>query len=173
MNAITPVDLPHGDAAWERATEAVNAWRGGALHCLAQAELAVSETLLAMSAVPEKGSAVRLRRLVGQRFEDLRSAIASDGPFASEGVKAVAALTGFEKHQDLRPMLCHGLAKVALDRKGHWVVIFKVLVLGGREPERAAMALEQRDAEIRLEDLRRDSQRLASLLQSLRDRLGR
>ena len=86
MNAISSIDLPIEDLAWERAIAAVNAWRGNALQYFAQAEAAVSETLLAMAAVPEKGSAVRLRRLVGHRFEDLRAAVAGDGPFAAVGV---------------------------------------------------------------------------------------
>lgn len=168
MNAISSIDLPDEDAAWARAFAAVNAWRGHALQCFAQTEAAVSETLLVMSDVPEKGSAVRLRRLVGHRFEDLRMAVSSDGPFAVQGIKVAAALTAFDTHQDLRPMLCHGVAKISLDQHGRWVLILKTHVFGGAAPTRSVVALEERDAETKLAELKKAGQRLASLLQSLR-----
>src|SRR5690606_36645858 len=112
--------------AWEAAVGEVNSWRGQALQHFAVAETAASETLLLMASLPG-GANVRLRRLVGQRFEDLRLAIGSDGPFARQGVKAAEALEAFSRHETLRAYLCHGMAKVALDRHGHWIVILKVL----------------------------------------------
>ena len=65
-------------------------------------------------------------------------------------------------------MLCHGVAKVSLDRHGYWVLILKTHVFGGGAPARSAIALEQRDAETKLTELKKAGQRLASLLQSLR-----
>src|SRR5688500_507905 len=115
MNAILPCRQATNTAAWDVAVCEVNAWRGQALQHFATAEAATSETLLQMASLP-RGTHVRLRRLVGQRFEDLRLAIGSDGPFAKEGLKAAEALEAFGPLESLRAPLCHGMAKVALDR---------------------------------------------------------
>lgn len=150
----------------------MNAWRGQALQHFAVAEGAVSETLLLMASLPPAVAKVRLRRLVGQRFEDLRLAIGADGPCAGEGSKALVALEAFNRHADLRACLCHGVAKIALDRHGQWVVILKVLALGGRAKERSSTTFEKREGEALLLELKRDSQQLASALQSLRARIS-
>lgn len=116
-------DAPPGTtgAAWDEAISSVNAWRGQAIQCFAQAEVAVSETLLALARHEGPGALVRLRRLVGQRFQDLHDTLAPEGPFSAEGTAASAALAAFRAHEDLRPALCHGVAKVALDRQGRWL----------------------------------------------------
>lgn len=172
MNTQTPPCSAIDPAAWQVAVTEVNAWRGQAIQHFAVAEAAVSETLVSMAAaLPPMGS-VRLRRLVGQRFEDLRLAVDADGPYASEGVKAVAALAAFDRHTDLRACLCHGVAKVALDRHGQWVAILKVIALGGRAKQRTSMTFEKREGEALLADLKRDSHKLASALQSLRARIS-
>lgn len=157
---------------WEAAVDRVNAWRGQALQHFAVAEAAASETLLLMASLPRGGANVRLRRLVGQRFEDLAIAIGADGPFAKEGSRAREELAAFLQHETLRTFLCHGIAKVAVDRHGHWIVIFKVLAFRGRAEERSSMALEKREAEAALDDLKAASQKLTSRLQSLRARIS-
>ena len=172
MNAITPIETAIGEVAWEEAIRSVNEWRGHSLHCFAQAEAAVSETLLAMAAVANRGARVKLRRLIGQRFEDLNSAIGAGGPFATEGNKAAQALHAFREHEALRPILCHGTAKVALDRHGQWLVLMKVLSFSGRKAERASLALDQREAVAKLAELKARTQQLVSALQSLRTRIG-
>jgi hypothetical protein len=45
------------DAMWARVTQEVNAWRGACLQCFASVEVAVTETLLHLSAQPERGQA--------------------------------------------------------------------------------------------------------------------
>jgi hypothetical protein len=170
MNAITPINAVIGETAWEEAIRSVSEWRGHSLHCFAQAEAAVSETLLAMAAVADRGARVKLRRLIGQRFEDLRAAIGTDGPFAAEGNKAVLALANFREHEALRPMLCHATIKVALDRQAQWVILMRVLSFRGRNAERSSLALGQREAADKLAELKARSQQLVSALQSLRAR---
>jgi hypothetical protein len=170
MNAISPCTQAIDGTAWAAAVSEVNAWRGEALQYFAVAETAASETLPLMASLPG-GANVRLRRLVGQRFEDLRLAIGSNGPFAEVGVKAAEALEAFSLHERLRAYLCHGTAKVALDRHGQWVVILKVLTFRGRAEERSSLTFEQREAEALLADLKVASQKLASSLQSLRARI--
>jgi hypothetical protein len=56
---------------WARVTSEVNAWRGACIQAFAQAEAAVTETLLLLSDLGVQGKAIQLRHLIGQRFEDL------------------------------------------------------------------------------------------------------
>ena len=170
MNAITPITSAFDETAWTDALGAVNTWRGQAIYCFAKAEFAVSETLLALASLPTGGTSVRLRPLVGQRFEDLRAAVDAGGPFGGEGAKAAAALADFRQYEDLRPYLCHGLAKIAMDKHGQWLVVLRLLAFRGRNEERSSVTYERREAEAILAELRTASQRLAASLQSLRDR---
>lgn len=172
MNAITPIDAAGAEAGWDKAIRSVNEWRGRSLHCFAQAEAAVSETLLALASAPDRGTRVKLRPLVGQRFEDLASAIGANGPFAAEGGKAALSLLAFRAHEALRPVLCHGTAKIALDRNGRWLILMKVLSFRGRKAERSSLALDQRDAAAKLAELDARTRHLVSALRSLRTRIG-
>lgn len=171
MNAVTPIDAGVA-AAWEQAEAAISCWRGQALQCFAQVELAVSEALLELQSARRPGSNVRLRRLIGQRFEDLQTALGSDGPFAEEGARATAALAAFRRHEPVRAFLCHGVAKTVLDKHGQWFVIFRALSLGGRDAGRSTVTYERREAEALLCALRSDGRLLVSALQSLRARVG-
>jgi hypothetical protein len=173
MNALTSIRQSQSVEPWDRAVTAVNAWRGQAIHCFAQAEAEVSETLLALACGPGGGSKVRLRRLVGQRLEDLSCAVAPEGPFGEQGRKVAATLAAFREHESLRTFLCHGPAKITVDRQGQWVVILKVLAFRSRKAERSSMTLEERDAEALLADLRTASRHLTSALQSLRAAMAR
>lgn len=159
------------NSLWDDAAFAANAWRGHAIHIFAQAELAVSETLEALAADPDRGAGVRMRRLVGQRFQDLEDALA--GPFAREAGKAADALGTFRQHEELRPLLCHGASKLALDRHGRWMIVLKLVTFRGRDTDRLSRTFEQKDAEELLTKLRGDCRALTSSLQSLRSRLLR
>jgi hypothetical protein len=172
MNAILPVEAASGGDAWERAVRSANAWRGQALQCFAQAETAVSESLLVLAADPERGEQVRLRRPIGQRFEDLASAVGAGGPFAAEGSRASQALSAFRQNEALRSFLCHGIVKVAIDRNEEWVVLIKTLSFLGRKPERSTLALDEREAKALLAKMKALGRSLASALQSLRARIG-
>ncbi|MFD1960187.1 hypothetical protein ACFSHP_17275 [Novosphingobium panipatense] len=72
------------DALWARVTQEVNAWRGACLQCFAAVEVAVTETLLHLSAQPGRGQSVKLRHLVGQRLDDLAALVNEGGPFSVE-----------------------------------------------------------------------------------------
>ncbi len=168
MNAVTPITAGPDATSWEDALASLNSWRGRAIQCFAQSEAAVSETLLALAALGDRGAKVRLRRLVGQRFEDLDAALGPDGPFAAEGAKELPALAAFRSHGALRPALCHGVAKVALDRQGQWIVLLRLLAFRGRAAERDTLSFEQREAEAMLATLRCDGQKLGTALGNLR-----
>jgi hypothetical protein len=171
MTIHAPVRSTDQDGLWDNAAVAANAWRGHAIQIFAQAELAVSETLEALAAVPGRGAGVRMRRLVGQRFQDLQDALS--GPFDGEAGKAADALATFRQHEDLRPLLCHGASKLALDRHGRWMIVLKLVTFRGRDTERLSRTFEQQDAEDLLMNIREDGRRLSSSLQSLRSRLSR
>jgi hypothetical protein len=172
MNALSPVQKSFDAAAFDLATNEVNAWRGQMIQCFSHAEAAVSETLLALASHPIGGVKVRLRRLVGQRFSDLADAIEANGPFAKQGTKAAAALAVFRHHEVLRTVLCHGMAKVALDRNGQWLVVLKVLAFRGRQPERNSVAYDKREAECVLAEIKAAGRDLSAALQSLRARIS-
>lgn len=163
----------HADDVWDRAIASVNAWRGHAIQCFAQTEAAVSETLLTLANIEGRGGSVRLRRLVGQRFQDLQDALTLEGPFAAEGAAAGAALAAFREHEAVRAALCHGIAKIALDRHGRWLVVFRTLAFRGRDEERSGVTYEQPEADAFLADLKARGQKLGSALGALRAALRR
>lgn len=160
---------PESDQRWEDAAFAANAWRGKAIQLFAQAELAVSEALELLAAFPGRGEKVRMRRLVGQRFEDLAGALAD--PFNEEGTRAAEALERFRQHEELRPLLCHGVAKLALDRNGRWLIVLKLVAFRGRATQHVSRTIEEQDADQLLTRIRDDCRRLTSALQSLRSRV--
>lgn len=170
MTVQTQISASDDSSLWENAKAAANAWRGHAIQIFAQAELAVSETLEALAAVPDRGANVRLRRLVGQRFQDLEDAFS--GPFAGEAGKAADALRSFRHHEELRPLLCHAAAKLALDRQGKWLIVLKLIDFRARSCERMTRAVEEQEAGELLTELRDDYRALASALQSLQSRLS-
>jgi hypothetical protein len=60
--------FPSARADWEAIFAEVNAWRDSCLHHFSAVEMAVTETLLVLSAVPSGSTTIRLRHLIGQRF---------------------------------------------------------------------------------------------------------
>jgi hypothetical protein len=168
MNMQTTIARPSDELPWTRVTSEVNAWRGACIQSFAQAEAAVTETLLFFSQKGQRGATVQLRHLIGQRLEDLAQAIGPEGAFAAEGGAAYAALVRFRAHEGLRAHLAHDVARIALERNGTWVIIFRYLSIRSRSPERGTVAFEQADAaEIALE-LKRKTQQLDAALGNLR-----
>lgn len=161
------IDKPEQDL-WFRVTLEANAWRGHCLHCFAQVEASVTETLLSLS--ERNDSVVKLRHLFGQRLADLGEVIGPEGEFAVPGKKAFEALEAFRVHEQLRNILAHGVAKIAVDRQGKWVMVMRQLSIRGKKAERNKLAVEQEEAEQILADLQRTSQRLNSMLGNLRRR---
>ena len=96
MNALSPFPALKSDGPdWDAICQEVNAWRGACMHHFSVVEEAVTKTLLALSEAEGASSKVRLRHLIGQRFEDLELAIGPDGPFAEIGKTAARALAQF------------------------------------------------------------------------------
>ena len=168
MNAITPIAAATDPESWSAANTAAHAWRGRCLDSFARAEAAVSETLVVLAAVPKRGEGVALPLLVGQRFEALAAAVGADGPFTAEGKTVAKALAKFREQESLRVLLCHGVAKVALDQKGRWLLVLRLLALRSKQPQRTVLVVEQEEAETILDDLIRAGQRLSAPLGNLR-----
>lgn len=164
---ISAETMPGGN--WNAILNEVNAWRGACLHHLSAVERAVTEALLTLNDAPSRGETIRLRQLIGQRFEDLTTAIRADGPFATEGQAASAELADYRDTQEaFRTLLCHGAIKVTIDRNGSWTLIIRSLSIRSRQAERDITVIEQADAYERLEVLKRQGQKLASTLGQLR-----
>lgn len=163
--SVEPTPGPDWDAIFDE----VNAWRGACLHHFSATERAVTETLLTLNAAPSRGETIRLRQLIGQRFEDLSIAIRADGPLALEGEAARAELADYREGQEgFRTLLCHGSITVTVDRNGDWTLIIRSLSIRSRLAERSVTVIDQADAYGRLEALKRTGQKLASTLGQLR-----
>jgi hypothetical protein len=152
-------------ANWDQVFRDVNEWRGACIHHFTSVEQAVTETLLDLHAAKPAAGAVRLRHLIGQRFEDLACAIGADGPFADAGKQASQSLTDFrDRHEAFRTLLCHSQLAVSVDIHGRWLVVAENLSIRGHRAERTTAVIKQADAASRLSDLKRDGQKLSALL---------
>lgn len=157
---------------WQHISAAVHGWRGRCLSVLARGEVAVSETLLALSAVATRGETVALPHLIGQRMQALADAIAVDGPFHVEGKRLTPALEAFRSHAALRTFLCHAPGTIARDQSGRWLLVLETLTLRGRRGERAVMVVKQAESAPILSQLSSDCQRMCALLQTLCEKIG-
>jgi hypothetical protein len=154
---------------WEAIFAEVNTWRGTCMHHFSAVEMAITETLLALSAAAQDSPTIRLRHLFGQRFEDLAAAISPDGPFKDAGKAAFQELSQYrEKHETFRSLLCHGVVKITVECSGQWVLFIRTLSIRARQAERTVMVLEQTEAETKLAALKHDGQKLTSMLGQLR-----
>jgi hypothetical protein len=161
--------LPQPTVEWDAIFADVNAWRGACVHHFSAVEMAVTETLFALSEVPAGGSAIRLRHLIGQRLEDLTAALAPGGPFADAGKAAQRELVQYrERHEDFRNLLCHGFAKVAVERSGRWILVIRALAIRTGKAERSTLVIDHNEAMTRLDSLKRDGSKLGSALRLLR-----
>ena len=147
------------------------AWRGRCLDAFARAEAAATECLIALAEVKDRGAAVRLPHLVGQRFESLAAALAADGPFAAEGPLALAAVEQCRSHSGVRTMLCHGVGRITLDRNGKWTLVLRVATLRNRQIARDTLVLTETEAEQLRDDIARASQKLCAQLGQVRAKL--
>lgn len=155
---------------WGAIYAEVNAWRGECLHHFSAVEQAVTKTLLAMDEAKADGANIRLRHLIGQRFEDLADAIEPSGPFATVGKPASEVLANYRnQHEAFRAQLCHGHITVCLARDGQWLLILQTLSIRERQANRETVAIEQSIALPLLEELKRDGQRLAAVLGQVRN----
>lgn len=163
------LDIMSRDANWDAVFAEVNCWRGACMHHFSTVEMAVTETLLALSVAAPKGENIRLRQLIGQRFEDLASTIGPGGPFAKEGQAAFIALSEYRARQEaFRALLCHGAIKVMIDQSGQWTLLIRSLSIRSRQAERGLAVLERAEAQSRLNALKSEGQKLTSLLGQLR-----
>ena len=160
---------PTPGANWDAIFDELNAWRGACLHHFSAAEMAVTETLLALSKIATEVEVVRLRPLLGQRYEDLAVALRADGPRDKLGQSARDELANYRDQQEaFRNLLCHGMLKVMVDRNNRWTLVIRTLAIRSRQPERSVTVITHKDACERLAHLKRDSQRLSSTLGQLR-----
>lgn len=170
MNAETNISqLP--PEPFDLARDNVNAWRGRCLDAFARAEEAVTETLLRL-AENDRGKSLRLLHLVGQRFDELSIALSENGPFSGECKGAYEALQIFRQHNQLRVLLCHGVGKITLDKRGRWTVIMRILALRQRKATRSEQVLHEDEAEQLADELAKASKRLCSQLGQLRSKVS-
>jgi hypothetical protein len=119
VNAITPFAVELPQSAFVDACRRVNEWRGRCIDALTRAEEVVTNSLIALADVPDRGLNVELPHLLGQRYEALSRAIGADGPFAAEGSVAFQSLEVFRPHSTFRCELSHGVGKVPTSSSSH------------------------------------------------------
>lgn len=169
MDAISTETALLQGQSWDDIFSEVNAWRGACMHHFSTVEMAITETSLALSMVTAGGEKIRLRHLIGQRFEDLAAAVGPGGPFAEAGKNAFPELAQYrERHEAFRSLLCHGVVNVSVDHSGQWILLIRSLAIRARHAERNILVLEQPEASAKLAALKRDGQKLASILGQLR-----
>lgn len=173
MNAATELTnfLPTR-SDWDVTFAEVNSWRGSCLHHFSMVEMAVTETLLDLSTAPTRVGAFRLRQLIGQRFQDLMAAIGPDGSFHDAGHDAFIALSLYRENQEaFRALLCQGAIKSTINPHGKWTLVIRSLSVRARQSERGLVVIDQLEAQTRLASLKRDGQKLASMLGQLRKKI--
>ncbi|MEZ5688219.1 MAG: hypothetical protein R3E21_05450 [Caenibius sp.] len=170
MNAIPDQTvLTASQIDWASTLTEVNAWRGECMHHFSAIEQAVTLTLLALDGAKPSSSTIRLRHLIGQRFEDLGEAIKPDGPFAEIGKTTSKTLAHYrQQHEAFRTQLCHGHITVAVVPNGHWLLVIRTLSIRSRQADSGLIVIEKPDALRHLEELKRDGQKLASALGQMR-----
>ena len=174
MNEVTtPENITPFPANWDRVFAEVNAWRGECMHHFSAIEHAVTQALLVLDAAKPEGATIRLRHLIGQRFEDLSEAIGSGGMFADAGKAASMALEIYRtRHEAFRTLLCHGHITVSVEPNGHWLLVVRTLSIRGRQADQGVQVIEQAGAASRLSELKRDGQKLAATLGQVRKALS-
>lgn len=170
MNAVTEISRVRSlGVDWDAIFADVNAWRGACLHHFSTVEMAVTESLLKLNESPSRGGTVRLRQLIGQRFEDLATAIGPEGAFSDVSQAVYLGLSHYrERHEAFRALLCHGAVKVTVDQSGQWTLVIRSLSIRSHQAERSVIVIEQVEAQTRLAALKRDGQQLVSMLGQLR-----
>jgi hypothetical protein len=160
-----PENVPSSD--WERIFREVNEWRGACMHHFTSIEYAVTQTLIELHAA--KPENVRLRHLIGQRFEDLAQAIGPEGPFAGSNKIAHACLMAFrDRHEAFRTLLCHSQLTVSVEISGRWILVAENLSIRTNRADKITLVLRKSDAEKRLIELKKDGQKLSFHLGNLR-----
>jgi hypothetical protein len=142
----------------------VNQWRGRCVDALTRAEDAVTNCLVVLAEVPDRGMDVALPHLLGQRYEALARAIGPQGPFAAEGKNAFPALEAFKSHGDFRCDLCHGVGRISLDRNDGWVLVLRTTSLRSNKVVRGVLVVEEAEAQIIADDISRESHDLCAKL---------
>ena len=172
MSFHQSIALP-AEAFFDAANEAAEAWRGRCLGTFAKVEMAVSETLLAMSADAGRGKTVDLPLLIGPRNDMLGKLICPGGAFHAEGKVACTALQSFLAIDPLRAYLSHATTEVSVDRHGRWIVLLRLLAFRGGQPDRSVQAFREDEADLIAEGLERAAQRLLPQLGQVRATLAK
>ena len=155
---------------WAIATQKFSVWRNTGIQCFAQAEAAVTDTLIYLSTDVARGTDINLRHLFGQRLLDLGSAIGPGGAFEEVGRPTLKSLLAFQMESTLRSFLTHSVAKIAIERDGSWIVIMTHSSFKAKRAENHKLVLDELEAKLNLSVLTAKTQSLCSNLQNLRNK---
>jgi len=150
---------------WDVAEGEVDRWRGACIQVFARCESAITEALLVLT----EGAVAkpRLPHLVGQRFEKLDAAVTGGKVPSGGAARLKTALDAFRAHDDLRTILCHGSAQVAVDRCGEWLAVFRCIACRSGGTDHVVRTFTALQADEALVQLRHDGQVLNLMLGQL------
>jgi hypothetical protein len=158
---------PLTKSSWASATQDFSVWRNAGLQCFASAETAVTAALLYLAADIKRGKDVQLRHLFGQRLSDLENVIGPSGAFEDIGKPCLKSLCVFQEEVELRAILAHSVAKIAIDQDGEWVAILTHCSFKAKQPMKHKLVIDAQEAEIRLSKLKARTQSLCKHLENL------
>ena len=123
----------------------LNRWRGEMIENFARCEQAVTETIAALNMAGIEVQGAKYPHLVGQRYERLDRILSS--PLVQSGHRnaALAAVRRFRNHDAVRAMLCHGVTKFAVDRKGEWVAVMTLMSFKAGAALTDKLALQEKE----------------------------
>lgn len=162
MNAPTGPLLDPLAAAYTRAVEGVNGWRGRCLACFASVETEVTNCLIALAATRAD---VALGQLFGQRLAALEKVLAED----ENAGDVAAALAAFMVHEPLRAFLAHGDARVTIDRSERWQLVLTAIALKRQQAHHSFIVVDESEAKVIAIALSRDRIRLVNCLKRWRE----
>lgn len=124
---------------------AAELWRGQCIALCARGERAVWQTLHHAAAA---GHTVKFEHRAGQRIATLRTLADATGGTAKQARALKAALDGWQKLEERRRFLAHGVASVWLGAREEWLLVLDLTVTrkGHAEDERWALRLEEMEA---------------------------
>lgn len=156
---------------FDSACARLNEWRGHMVENFARSEQAVTETLAllnATSSIVQDGKGTKFPHLVGQRYDRLAALLSAPSQPSGHCKVALSALERFRTHDALRTMLCHGVAKIALDRAGQWVAVMTMVSFKASQTLIDRLTLEEDEAGVRLGQLIDDRRRVSAALGQVR-----
>lgn len=149
--------------------QAAELWRGQCIALFARGERAVWRTLGHAAAA---GHTVKFEHLAGQRMNTLRELADATGGTAKQDRRLKAALDDWQKLEERRRFLAHGVASVWTGARGEWLLTLDLTIARQGRPKDERWALRPKEMEAHRVALQAAFKALTGQLGQLRVRLS-